>query len=185
MPLVLSKKNLLNTIANLHLATDGDPQEQRDWPIVNEHFPNYERFWRDLVVPMTTRIEIPVGSPGRHKRRAGVADDLWRVSYLNYSLFLHLTQASDHLPLPMNSSFNDFYAHLGSVCDLAEDFLLAVHVLVSKCRNQPVRFMQRLSKMKFVEIASGWYDKKYPKFYEIRQERKNEPGVSAASPHDR
>ncbi len=120
---------------------------------------------------MTKRIELPLGSANRHERRDRIADDVWRVSYLNYSLFLNLTYASDHLTLPLNSSFGDFYAHLGSVCDLAEDFLIAVYALASKCRNQPEPFRPPMTREAFLDIAGNWYDKDYPKLYEHYQKK--------------
>jgi hypothetical protein len=61
--------------------------------------------------PMTKRIEFPLGSPGRHERRDHIADDVWLISYINYSIFLHLAYAWDHLSLPLNSSFSEFYTH--------------------------------------------------------------------------
>src|ERR1700693_5596033 len=49
-------QEIQKSITDLHLATDGDGNEQQYWPAINEHFPNYEHFWRHLVVPMTKRI---------------------------------------------------------------------------------------------------------------------------------
>ncbi len=171
MPFKTSVKKLQKTVVDLYLANDGDDYEKAYWPAINQHFPNYECFWRRLVVPMTKRIESPVNSQGRHQRRGRIADDLWRVSYLNYSLFLHLAYASDHLRLPLESSFGDFYTHLGSVCDLAEDFILAVHLLISECRNQPVPVLQGLSKEEYLAMATKWYDQEYPKAYEHYHKR--------------
>jgi hypothetical protein len=111
-------------VGELHLATDGDGNERAYWPSIYEQFPNYERFWRYLVVPTTKRIDLPLGSENRHHRREGIAEDLWRITYINYSLFLNLAYASDHLRFPRNSSFANFYTHLGSVCDLAQKFPL-------------------------------------------------------------
>jgi len=158
-------RELHNTLRDLCLGNDGDDSEKEYWPVIAHRFPNYERFWHRLVVPMTKRIEIPLNSPGRHERREGIADDLWRVSYLNYSAFLHLAYAFDHLPLPLKSSFGDFYRHLGSVCDLAEDFLVCVHLLVSECRNNQVPLLQGLSREEYLDMAARWYEKEYPKAY--------------------
>lgn len=166
MPLKTTVGDLQRVIADLHLADDGDGNERRYWAALHETFPNYERFWQRLVVPMTKRIELPRNSPARHERRNLLADDVWLVSYLNYSLFLHLAYASDHRALPLESSFGDFYTHLGSVCDLAEDFLLAVHLLVSECRNLPVPVLLGLSRKEFLEMAARWYEKEYPKAYD-------------------
>jgi len=165
MPIKIAAGDLQHAITELHLADDGDGNERTYWAAINEAFPNYELFWQRLVVPMTRRIELPRNSPARSERRKLVADDVWRVSYVNYSLFLHLAFASDHLALPLESSFGDFYTHLGSVCDLAEDFLLAVHLLVSECRNARVPVLQGLSREEFLGMAARWYEKEYPKAY--------------------
>jgi hypothetical protein len=90
----------------------------------------------------------------------------WLISYINYSIFLHLAYAWDHLSLPLNSSFSEFYTHLGSICDLAEDFLLAVHLCVSECRDQPGPVLQGLPREEFLKMAAEWYDEKYPMAYE-------------------
>ena len=115
---------------------------------------------------MTKRVESPPGNENRIERRDHIADDLWRISYLNYSVFLHIAAAFDHLPHPLNSSFGDFYTHLGSICDLAEEFLLASHLFVAECRNQPVPVLQALSREEYLEMAANWFDKEYPKAYE-------------------
>jgi hypothetical protein len=99
-------------------------------PILNERFPNCERFWQQVFIPITKRIERPSDASDRIARRESIAEELWGISYLNFSLFLQLAAAYDHLGMPVGSSFGDFYTHLGSACDLAEDFLLAVHIRI-------------------------------------------------------
>jgi hypothetical protein len=165
MAFTIAANKLFKDIAELHLSTDGDSHEQQYCVATNTYFPNYETFWRDIVVPMTRRIELPLGSQSRHEQREGIAQNLWRVSYLHYTAFQHLTYAYDHLALPLSSSFNDFYTHLGSVCDLAEDFLLAAYMTIQECREQPIRLMQQMTEAEFLEIAQDWYKKRYPTFY--------------------
>jgi hypothetical protein len=159
-------KALEYEVSKLHLADDGDIHERQYWPIIKERFPHYERYWRLLVVPMTRRFERGPGDPTRIRRRDGVAEDVWIASYLNYSLFLHLTAAFDHLHGPLNSSFSDFYSHLGSACNLAEDFLLQSYLVVSECNGKTVPILQEMSKEEFLEKAAEWYDKCYPDLYE-------------------
>jgi hypothetical protein len=147
------------SLTNLHLATDGDDIEQQYWPIINEQFPNYETFWQHLVVPMTKRIELPPGSAGRHKRRDNIADDLWNVSYINYSVFLNLIGAFEHLSQPVMLSLGSFYTHLASACDLAEEFLLRVHLLTAECRGEQVPELDPYTKAEFLKKLDQWYDK--------------------------
>lgn len=161
----ISADKLRGLVESLQFANDGDPHEQQYWPILKERFPNCERFWQQLVVPLTRRIECERDDPKRYERR-DVADDVWTIGYLNYSLFLHLTATYDHLPCPLHSSFGDFYTHLGSACDLAEDFLLKVYLAVGECTDQPIPALQALSKEECLEMAARWYDTEYPKAYE-------------------
>lgn len=39
-------------MGNFHLSNDRDRIEKLFWPAINDGFPNYERFWQQLVVPM-------------------------------------------------------------------------------------------------------------------------------------
>jgi hypothetical protein len=164
--LQLTAMALKNEVSKLNLAEDGDINERLYWPIIKERFPNYERFWRFLVIPMTRRFERGPDDPTRIQRRDGVAEDVWIASYLNYSLFLHLTAAFDHLSSPLNSSFIDFYTHLGSACDLVEDFLLRAYLIICECSGKTVPVLQGLSKEEFLALAEKWYDERYTRLYE-------------------
>ena len=79
---------------------------------------------------------------------------------------MQLAYAGWHLRLPAVSSFANFYAHLGSVCDLAEDFLFHIYLLVLDCRDKQSPTLQGLSKEEFLKRASEWYDKSYLRIYE-------------------
>lgn len=159
--------DLRRMVEELHLATDGDGNERNFWPAINEHFPNYETFWRYVVVPTTKRIEQPVGTDGRHERRAGIAEDLWLITYINYSVFLNLVGAFEHLAQPLMLSLGNFYTHLASACDLAEEFLLRVHLLICECRGEPVPELAPDSKDEFLKKLDAWYEREYARAYEI------------------
>ncbi len=163
-PLTVAGTQLREAIGNLHLSNDGDGNERSFWPAINDGFPNYERFWRQLVVPTTKRIENPSNAERRVERREGVADDLWLITYVNYSLFLNLVGAFEHLSQPLSLSVGNFYTHVASACDLAEDFLLRAHMCVSECRGQPVAF-NPLTKAEFCQKLDEWYEKEYQKKY--------------------
>jgi hypothetical protein len=173
-----------DAIAHLHLATDGDGNEQQYWPAINEHFPNYEFFWRDLVVPMTRRIDLPIGSPSRHERREHIADDLRSVSYINYSVFLNLVGAFEHLTQPLSLSLGSFYTHIASACELAEEFLLRVHRLISECLGERTPELEPLSKEEFLKQLDGWYDREYAKAYE-HYHKKGKEMIVRVSPREK
>jgi hypothetical protein len=92
---------------------------------------------------------------------------LWLVSYINYSLFLNLIGAFEHLSQPVMLSLGSFYTHLASACDLAEEFLLRVHLMISECRGEAVPELAPDTKEEFLKKLDGWYDRQYAKLYEI------------------
>jgi hypothetical protein len=165
MALQTSGAKLKQILSGLHFANDGDAHERKYWVLFKERFPNCELFWRQFVAPMTRRIECPVDDPKRYERR-GVSEELWAVGYLQYSLFLHLGYASDHLATPMPSSFCDFYSHLGSACDLVEDFLLQAYLLVLECRGLRSHVLQEMTREQFLQLAADWYDAHYAAVYQ-------------------
>jgi len=177
-------RGILKSVTNLHLATDGDGNEQQYWPAISEQFPNYERFWQHLVVPMTKRIDMPPGSAGRHERRDNIADDLWNVSYINYSVFLNLVGAFEHLSQPVMLSAGNFYTHLASACDLTEEFLLRVHLLIAECRGEHVPELDPDTKDEFLNKLDRWYDKEYAKAYE-HHHRKGNAMIVRLAPRDK
>jgi hypothetical protein len=151
-------------VENSHLSSDGDGIERLFWPVINDGFPNYERFWQQVVVPTTRRVDHTPDAERRIERRDGIADDLWLITYVNYSLFLNLVGAFEHLSQPLTLSVGNFYTHLASACDLAEEFLLRVHICVSECSGQNVAFTP-LTKEEFSQRVGDWYDKEYTKKY--------------------
>ncbi len=115
-------------------------------------------------MPTTKRIENSPSPENRIQRREGILDDLWLITYVNYSLFLNLVGAFEHLSQPLTLSVGNFYTHLASACDLAEDFLLRVHVCISECSGETVTFSP-LTKGEFSQRLDDWYDKEYQKKY--------------------
>jgi hypothetical protein len=166
MRLKISVGDLRARIEQTHFANQGDGFEQQYWPVFKERFPHLEEFWRWCVVPMTARIEQAPGSvPSISKR--DVASDLWQISFRHYSAFCHLTYAYERLrQAHERCAFVEFYSHLGSVCDLAEDFLIDVHLLVLFCRNQSSTLLCELSRAQFLDLAAEWYDQSYSGTYE-------------------
>jgi hypothetical protein len=152
-------------ISKSHFANEGDQFEQIWWIYFKERFPNHENFWRYFVVPLTKRIE-PVKDPNERIRfRDGIPDDLKDIASLNYSMFLNLVYSYDHLHNFRLSSFEDFYMHLGSACDLAEEVLLRIYLLILECSCKKSPILQELNKVDFIKLAEQWYDTNYSKVY--------------------
>lgn len=167
MRLKISISELRATIEQTHFANQGDKCEQRYGPVFRERFPRVEEFWRWCVVPMTKRIEQAPGSQLDVSRRDDVAADLWAISFRHYSAFLHFVYAYERLQKADEPwALVEFYSHLGSVCDLAEDFLIGVHLMVLACRDQHSTLLSELPRAEFLELAAEWYDQSYPGLYE-------------------
>ena len=169
--LKISAEELRSRVSALHIADDGDGIEKSYWPAINVGFPNYERFWQHVVVAATNRIEKPSNAVNRIDRRSGVSEDVWRVSFINYSVFLNLVGAFEHLSQPLLLSLGNFYTHLASACDLAEEFLMRVQLLMSESRGEPVPELAADSKEEFLEKLGNWYDAEYTRAYELYHRR--------------
>lgn len=154
-------------IAKTYFGTDGDGFEKAFWPFLKERFPNCEDFWRYLAVPYTKRIESQIKDPNERLRpREGIAEDIEGIGSVHYSMFMNLIYAYAHLQNFGLSSFENFYTHLGSVCDLAENFLLRAYSLTLECRSQKSEILQQLTKNDFLKLAENWYDDNYAAVYE-------------------
>jgi hypothetical protein len=162
----ISLSSLKKAIHFARFGRNGDANEQTYWPVFKERFPNCELFWRTFVVPTSKRIELKTGEQGGQDRRDGLAEDLWTIGFRHYSLFMQLIYANWHLRLSAPSSFPNFYTHLGSACDLAEDFLLTAYLLILDCKEKKSPILQEMSKHEFLARAGYWYDKNYSKMYD-------------------
>lgn len=80
-------------------------------------------------------------------------------------MFINLIYSYDHLQNFGLSSFENFYTHLGTSCDLAEEFLLKAFLLIRECTDQKSSVLQELTKEDFLTIAENWYDNNYKKVY--------------------
>jgi hypothetical protein len=162
----ISLASLRKIIRLARFADAGDEAERTYWPLFKERFPNCERFWQVFVVPTSKRLELTPGEPGFQNRRDGVSEDFWTIALRHYSLFLQFIYASWHLRLTAPSSFADFYSHLGTACDLAEDILLSSYLMILDFKGMQSPILQGLSKEEFVRIAGDYYDKHYSKMYD-------------------
>ena len=163
----IALNKIKDLISKTHFANDGDWYEVSYWTFLKERFPNCETFWRYFVVPFTNRIELEIKDP--HKRinpREDISEDVKDIASFHYSMFLNLIYSYDHLQNFRLSSFEDFYAHLGSACDLAEEFLLKTYLLILECTYQKSEILQELKKEDFLKLAEKWYNDNYSKVYE-------------------
>lgn len=141
-------------IKKMYFANEGDYYEKSYWPLLKEHFPHCEDYWRHFVVPVTRRMEADVtDARQRTLPREHVSEDILELASLHYSMFMHLVCAYDHIMSPRMSSFEDFYSHLGAACTLAEDFLMDTFDLISECTGGAAGVSQLAKREEFLEAA--------------------------------
>lgn len=102
------------------IQSHGDMYEQRFYPYLAALFPNYEAFWRDVIVPMTMR-----DIDGQVWLRPGVARDLELLSMSHYSCYYHLGVAHELLTLLNERPYlcDDSFLHLEAALALVDRFL--------------------------------------------------------------
>lgn len=151
-----------NYLATATYKDNGDDQEQKYGHFLAENFPNCEKFWRIFVVPLTKRM---TGYPNKLTEdiypRDSIDPEIQDIAAAHYSMFMNLVFSHLHAEKPMPSSIYSIYAHLASVCDLAEMTLEKWYLSSLKCRGQEIKLRQPKSHDEFIEIAERWFDEKY------------------------
>lgn len=131
MQYIVTLGSTIEVIKKTYFANEGDYYEKSYWPLLKERFPNCEDYWRHFVVPITRRMVANVTDQRqRTLPREHVSEDVLELASLHYSMFMHLVCGYDHMMSPRLSSFEDFYVHLASACDLAEDFLSGLYLVI-------------------------------------------------------
>jgi hypothetical protein len=131
---IVTLGSAIEVIKKTYYANDGDYYEKSYWPLLKDRFPNCEDYWRHFVVPITRRMEANVTDQRKRTlTREHISEDIMDLASLHYSMFMHLVCGYDHVMSPRLSSFEDFYTHLATACDLAEDFLLGSYLLAIEC----------------------------------------------------
>jgi len=64
------------------------------------------------------------------------------------------------------SYFENFYAHLGSACDLAEEFFITLYFIALECDGKKTRILEKMSEGEFIALAKKWYKEHYASSYE-------------------
>jgi hypothetical protein len=144
---------------------NGDTYEINFGHTVVDVFSNSELYWQLFVIPMTNRIDnsIVIDKIGARK---SISIDIYELSRLNYSVFINLVFAKQCISNKQISFFENFYTHIGTVCDLAEEFVTQLYFIKLICEQRETEILQKLSKTEFLEIAEEWYDKYYSSAYE-------------------
>lgn len=150
----------------------GDSREREYGPRLRTNFVNCERFWQQCVFPSTERVtRYPEYYPLDIAYRPDVDERVVDIATLHYSMLSHLGFAWEHVSragteLQSASWFEDFYVHLVSACDLAEELMEKFYLLLLHCRAQPADTLERLTRDQFLALAGEWYDESYHKVAE-------------------
>jgi len=147
------------TISSISFKNDGDAVEKEFGDFLKKNFPNCEIFWQKIIVPATERVTEKKDEITIIQLRSNIDEIIETISALHYSI--------QHLCLRKgNCSFEDFYVHLVTVCDLAEDLIIQLHLLISQCLEEPSYILTKLTKEEFLKNhASPAFDEKYDDLY--------------------
>jgi hypothetical protein len=174
-----------NYLQHVSYKEHGDSYEQEYGHFLTDHFPNCERFWRIFVIPFTERINgYPTSIAPGLSVRARIAPQIEEIASAHYSMFLNIVFAHLHLENKTQSSFEDIYTHLGSVCDLAEIVIEKWHFLYLALQGKETIVFQGLSRDKFLEKAGKLYDDKYHDWYQYYLKKGKSPPINLISRND-
>jgi hypothetical protein len=156
---ITSIKSITNGFS---FKSNGDSLEIDYGHLVTDFFSNSEIFWQLFITPMTNRIETSIANHNvQIQARLNISTDIVDLSAIHYSVFLNLVYASKCLTTKHLSCFENFYTHLGSVCDLVEEFITRLYFVTLECEEKETEVLQKLSKTKYLKLAGDWYDNHY------------------------
>ena len=165
MALTISEDELVKTLSLRSISEHGTRYEVEYGGFLHERFPNYEKYWKYFVVPLTTIIEnAESGRPIRIPFRNDVSDQMIDICALHSSVFLNLCYSRLHLQNPnAPSSFEDFYVNLVAACDVAETFLFKVYLLILASTGEEDENLKPLDSDDFVRRSQEWFEVEYHK----------------------
>lgn len=122
------------------IPTDGDEPEKNWWSQwTGDHFPSYEAFWVERIVPLTYRVKQRVDirfQRAAELAAAGYTDEDVTVAQLHYTLLTHLGRVFELLddaraftsPVPVANAFGRYqffetFTRLSGASDVADEIL--------------------------------------------------------------
>lgn len=155
---------LLEKSCQFSFKLNGDKYEREFYELILNDFPNVEWFWKNYISIMTNRV-VDNSVKEDIRARDGISRDVVDISIIHYSIYMNLVYAKQCLLNKHISFFENFYTHLGSVCDLVEEFIKCVYLLHLKCNQLEPEVITRLTKREFQDVSSKWYDENYSSLY--------------------
>lgn len=146
-------------LSGITLDNGGDGLEIRYAPYIKQRFSNYEVFWNKHIVPLTRRIEDfpPTSHNDKIRIRGIVSGNMEEISMSHYGVFLNIVQALERLNAhPDLSSFDDFYTHLVTAYDLAQERFIDIFEGILKSGVDVIfNFKQQLEFNSLKEFCEG------------------------------
>jgi len=114
-------EKLQHIISESSYSINGSETEKSHGYILSESFPNSEIFWKNFIVPATNRInECVTDDLKKITSRNEVSETLQEIGSFHYSIFHNFIYAHASLHYKQVSYFENFYTHLGTICDWVE-----------------------------------------------------------------
>jgi hypothetical protein len=163
----VNTNSFLQYLEQITLKDLGDSIEVRLGDHVTKLFPNYEIYWKNLVVPVTKRVEgYPESILFDVGIREGINEQVEDIISASYTCFIHLVYAHMNYEFQEMGYLESIYTHLGSAYDLAETFLEKNYLLLLDCSDIKSEILDSLTKEDFIKMADEWYEKNYKEFYD-------------------
>jgi hypothetical protein len=137
--------------------------------LITDYFSNCEKFWKYIIAPLTYRIDDSIDRNNFDKKidcRNGISPELNEIGSFHYSIFQNLFYAYFILKDKHFSYFEDFYVHLVSACDSAEEVIHILYLVILECADKSSEILEYLTEEKFIDnYAREWYKKNYANLY--------------------
>ena len=106
------------------LYLHGDGYERRWWDLLSNDFPEYEIFWRAILVPLTNRVDqtILISDQRWIGFRLGIPEQLQRLAMTHYSVFYYIARATECMNRPEGVFVEDVLFLLDSCADNVKAF---------------------------------------------------------------
>jgi hypothetical protein len=168
MSIIIAPTQLEKLTSDYSFSKNGDKLERKYFRTVIDLFPNCELFWKKFITPLTNRIDVSIIDAKRIINERPSADKPFvDLAIVHYSIFLNLVYAKFCIKNrgKQLSYFENFYSHLGTVIDLADDFLFRLIKLIFLCEKKEIKDLERWTKDEFLKEAEKYYNEQYEKDY--------------------
>jgi hypothetical protein len=140
------------------LGEDGDDREKDFWPFLKGRFPTYEDLWRQVIVPLTNRVDARVSraSPDWIDFRAQIPKSFVALSMAHYSVFYFLGRAAKRFERERRSASEypeDLLYLLDSTGDNFDRFAKAINVIGKDFDTGDIAIRQPKACKPFKEIS--------------------------------